>query len=144
MCTTTKFFGNIAHGYHTYILFIFFTEQSHRAGFLCFFHVHNIGYNRNCLCDCIIYHGFYLRDFFCSHSLEMREVKTQSVCAYHGTSLFHMAAQYGSQCCLQQMSCTVVFSSICTVSCTYRSSYHIIYRKHAFGYNTNMTYFAAF
>ncbi len=94
MSTTAEFLGEVAHGYHTYLLIIFLSEQSHCSGFLGFFHIHNICTDFKTGLDFFVYKRFYLCDLICCHSLEMSEVETKSVRCYQRTFLFYMASKY--------------------------------------------------
>ena len=67
MCASTKFLGEIVHGYDTYRLAILLTKESHRSGLLCFVNGHDIGTYRNSLVNLCIYDILYLLEFLCSH-----------------------------------------------------------------------------
>ena len=62
MSTTAEFLGEVAHGYHTYLLIIFLSEQSHCSGFLSLFHIHNICTDFKTSLDFFINKRFYLCD----------------------------------------------------------------------------------
>ena len=93
MSTTAEFLGEVAHGYHTYLLIIFLSEQSHCSGFLSLFHIHNICTDFKTSLDFFINKRFYLCDLISCHSLEMSKVETKSVWCYQRTLLFYMTSK---------------------------------------------------
>ena len=142
MCTTTKFHREITYGYHTYFFAIFFSEQRHCSGLLCFFDRHYFGHNRNCCLDLFVDNLFHLCNLFCCHSLEMCKVKTQSGWRNQRTFLFYMASQYRLQCFLKQMRCAVVLAGILSLLICYFQSHFIALGKHTGNHMTYMTVFS--
>ena len=56
--------GEVSHGNDTYFVAVFLTEQSHRAGFLRFLSIHDVGYNRDLLLNLFIYQILNFFQFF--------------------------------------------------------------------------------
>ena len=92
MSTATEFLGEVSHFYHTNLLAVFLAKQCHCPGFLCFLNGKHFRYNRQISCDFLVDNCLYLCNFFCSHCLEMVEVKTQTFCIIVGTGLFYMVS----------------------------------------------------
>ena len=113
--TTTEFFGEVSHRYHTYLLVVFLTEECHCSGFLSLFYIHDVCvYFKACL-NLFVYKIFCCLDLLSCHSLEMSKVKTKSVRSYQRALLLYMTSQNSLQCFLKQMSCTVILTGICTI-----------------------------
>ena len=83
VCTAAKFArinrAVFFHRYHTHLIAVFFTEQSHRAGLNRVFLRHNHRIDVIILPDSRIDHIFGLLNFFSRNLLRVRDVKTHSV-----------------------------------------------------------------
>ena len=93
MGTTAELFGEVSHGNDTYFVAVFLTEQSHRAGFLCFLSIHDVGYNRDLLLNLFIYQILNFFQFFRCHSLEVGKVETESGRGYERTFLLYVCTE---------------------------------------------------
>ncbi len=125
MSTTAEFSGEVAHGYHTYLLVVFLTEQCHSSGFLSFFDIHDL-----CVTGSAAWISLFTRasicNFFRCHCLKMSKVKTKSVRCYQRTFLFYMRAKNCFQCFLKKMCCAVVFLSIFSSLLIYFQGYCLL------------------
>ena len=143
MGTAAELDGEVSHGYNTYVFGIFFPKQCHCSCFLGFVNVHDLCHNRKVCLDFFIYQCFCLCDLFCCHGFKMCEVKTQSVRSYQGTFLFYMVSEYGFECFLQQMRCTVVLAGICSFfRCNFQRHFVADF-EHALCHISNMSDLAA-
>ena len=137
--TCTELFGEVAHADHAHLLAVFFTKKRHGSGLFCFFHGHDLCHNRKLCSDFFVDNLFHLCDLFRCHSLEVGEVKTQTVFIVVGTGLLHMASQHGTKCFLQQMSCAVVLSRIVSLLSVDGKGYRIAGLEHTLCHTSDMS-----
>ena len=142
MSTTTEFYREIAHGYHTYLITVFLTEQCHSTCFLSFFDTHDLCGYRQCSLDLFIYQSLCFCNLFRSHCLEVCEIETQSGRIHQRTFLFYMSAENSLQGFLQQMGCTVVLTGVFSFLLVYFQCYFISVGDHTGFHHTYMTVFA--
>ncbi|MNI34058.1 hypothetical protein D3C73_880370 [compost metagenome] len=69
----------------------------------------------------------------------MREVETQTLRLYQGTSLIHMLAECFFKCFMQQVSCRMIFHNISTKLTTHLGCHLSIYTQFTRS-NSNMVY----
>ena len=112
MYAAAQFHREIRNGNDPHHGAVFFTEQRHRASFLCFFNRHffkGYGLGRQNL---FVNHLLHLRQLFRRYLGEVGKVKMQTVRTYIAACLVDMASQHSAEGCLQQMGSRMVTGNV--------------------------------
>ena len=94
MGTATEFLGEIAHGYHTYLITVLFTEQCHRTCLLCFLNTHDLCCYLQICCDLFIDDLLNLGKLFLCHCLSIAEVKSGALAVLIRALLMYLITQH--------------------------------------------------
>ena len=138
MGTAAQFPGKIAHGYHTHLVGILFTEQCHGSGFFRFLQTHDLCRHRKIGLDFLIDQRLCPGNLFLCHGLKMGKVKPQTIRCNQRTLLFYVGSQNRFQRFLQQVGGAVIFGGIQSFFPIHTKGDGIARFQHAAGHDAHM------
>ena len=110
---------------------VLFAEEGRSASLCSILRRHHFSSDIQEVADLVVDHLFNACDLFCSHSLEMAEVKSETILCNRRTCLLYMISENFLESLVQQMRCSMICRSPVSLNC-YRHSFDAVaYLEHS-------------